>query len=200
MIIGENTIDGYPIKDLKPNSERKVNAICDICNKKLIIIWSNYTKSKNKRNKKFQNICRSCSCKITAKNRTNPPWNKGQLKEDRFRNIKPYLSPDGYKMIFNPNPKSRRGWGTYRKEHMIVMEEYLNRKLNKGEIIHHIDLNKTNNCLSNLYLTDSASHRHSHWSLQLKGKELIQKGLILFNRENGEYFFSDKMKEFIDGI
>ena len=41
---------------------------------------------------------------------------------------------------------------TYAREHRIVMENILGRKLKKWEVIHHIDEDKTNNDPNNLHL------------------------------------------------
>jgi len=44
-------------------------------------------------------------------------------------------------------------------EHRVVMEKYLGRKLNKGEIIHHIDHDIENNKIENLILCkDNMEH------------------------------------------
>ena len=42
------------------------------------------------------------------------------------------------------------------KEHILVMERHLGRKLKNGEIVHHIDHNRSNNKIENLILCDSA--------------------------------------------
>ncbi len=41
--------------------------------------------------------------------------------------------------------------------HRYIMEKHLRRKLKKGEVVHHIDENKTNNNISNLRLYKSHS-------------------------------------------
>ena len=37
-------------------------------------------------------------------------------------------------------------------EHKLIVEEFLNRRLDKENVIHHIDSNRTNNDISNLML------------------------------------------------
>jgi len=44
------------------------------------------------------------------------------------------------------------------KQHRLVMEGVLRRQLSVKDVIHHIDRCKTNNAISNLALTDNASH------------------------------------------
>lgn len=43
------------------------------------------------------------------------------------------------------------------REHRYIMEKYLNRKLSKKEYVHHIDFNKNNNDISNLYLFENGT-------------------------------------------
>ncbi len=67
------------------------------------------------------------------------------------------------------------------------MEQHLGRKLEKGEIVHHIDMNKVNNYLSNLYLfVDRNAHCLSHYSLEVCGYALLGKK-IWFNRDRKSY-------------
>lgn len=45
------------------------------------------------------------------------------------------------------------------QEHILAAEEMLGRSLAKGELVHHLDWNPTNNNPSNLYITDRATHQ-----------------------------------------
>jgi HNH endonuclease. len=46
--------------------------------------------------------------------------------------------------------------------HRVAMEKKLGRKLEKGEIVHHIDGNKLNNEASNLLVTTQSEHCKLH--------------------------------------
>jgi len=71
----------------------------------------------------------------------------------------------GYTMILNSEHPFASKSG-YVMEHRLIMEEYLGRYLNPDETIHHIDFNKSNNDINNLYLFESDSkHRDYHWFL-----------------------------------
>ena len=70
--------------------------------------------------------------------------------------------PDGYKFVYvKDHPRAKRRNGMY--EHILVMEQELGRFLFSGEVIHHIDGNKSNNNLENLMLFSSdGDHREFH--------------------------------------
>lgn len=48
------------------------------------------------------------------------------------------------------------------REHRVVAEACLGRKLEKGEIVHHIDGNKQNNHPKNLRVMNNSDHRKAH--------------------------------------
>jgi len=73
----------------------------------------------------------------------NPAWSGGRRQRS-----------DGYIEIWTPTG--------VRLEHQIIMEQQLGRPLVAGEVVHHIDENKTNNDPSNLRLTTQAEHIKEH--------------------------------------
>lgn len=64
-----------------------------------------------------------------------------------------------YKWVFCLTPYR---WG-YELEHRIVMEEYLGRKLEDDEIVHHIDEIKNHNLIENLELCLKSVHISYHF-------------------------------------
>lgn len=65
--------------------------------------------------------------------------------------------------------------GVYVKEHRLVMEKHLGRRLLKSEHIHHIDGNTLNNNVDNLLIMDRAEHVKMHMSDQKKRRLLSEK-------------------------
>lgn len=55
----------------------------------------------------------------------------------------------------------------YKLEHRIVVENFIGRKLKKNEIIHHINLNKTDNRIDNLMIFKS-NMEHSKFHAKIR--------------------------------
>ena len=85
-----------------------------------------------------------------------PNWNGGV----HMRN--------GYVEVYAPNHPSARA-RRYVYEHILVMENAIGRHLNKGEVVHHIDGNKTNNDISNLRLMTNSEHASLHTRMRNGG-------------------------------
>jgi len=103
--------------------------------------------------------CRSCAEKIK---------NKGN-KNGNYKKIGSWRIQGGYKYIkFADN--------YWRQEHIYKVEKYLNRKMKRSENIHHIDGNKLNNKLSNLYIFNNPG-LHLAFELLIKYKIITRKAL-----------------------
>ncbi len=191
---------------LKPHSEVCIESQCDECGKITTTTYSNYTRSQEKRNWTGKTFCRKCATRIAAKNRIGKPSPfKGVARADMRGKNHPswnggsYIDSSGYKMIHVKSGHADCGWGSYSKEHRVVMEQYLGRKLKKGETIHHIDGNKLNNNINNLALfnTDGEHHRLAHTSLQNIGYQLYIAGFIEFDNVNKQYMANLKLRELL---
>ena len=70
--------------------------------------------------------------------------------------------------------------------HRKIAEQKIGRKLIKGvEVVHHIDLNKTNNNPSNLQVLTKSEHSRTHQQLNKIAGQLIRAGVIVYR--DGEY-------------
>lgn len=91
----------------------------------------------------------------------NPNWKGGRIMHE------------GYVLIYCPqHPNANANRNVY--EHQLVMEKHLGRYLKKGEVVHHIDGNKSNNDISNLLLLTNSDHAKLHAILR-RSKKLMEK-------------------------
>ena len=202
MLISKYTLDGKEISLLKKCSEKKVLLKCDLCGKETQTTYQNYRISQQHIGNTGQTKCRACASSISGKlniikaQAAAPAANKLRTREKHpsWKGGK-YISNDGYIMInIKIGHNDTSGWSSYQKEHKVIIEQQLGRKLLKNEVIHHIDGIKTNNTISNLWLTDQKSHRKAHVSLRNLGFLLVQKHLIEFDSKNGHYILSKQLE------
>ena len=94
----------------------------------------------------------------------------------------------GYTFIktkVHPNRDQRN----YVRKHVKVMSDFIKRPIKKGEVIHHIDMDKANNNINNLYLCKGVKeHQLCHTSIYSIIKPLLNKKVIKF--EKGKYLLS----------
>ena len=124
-------------------------------------------------------ICKHCGRKAIARElcyRHYQSWKRygdalqseRNIEQRRANKVEPYIRENG------------------REVHKNIAEDMLGRKLERGEIVHHIDLDKRNNSKSNLYICkDRREHNRCHYSLEQVGAELLKRGIIRF--EDGKY-------------
>jgi len=112
---------------------------------------------------------RACSRKCAAK------LNMKIRKRHRLTN--------GYREIYHPDHNRKN---KYIREHLLVMSKAIGRDVKYPENVHHIDGDKLNNNLTNLFLCKNVSeHTTIHHSMELLVQELYKAGLVTF--KNGKY-------------
>jgi len=105
--------------------------------------------------------------KFNIKRRTRTEIQKGKFgKLSRGWKGGRRKNSNGYILLYNPNYYSADVNG-YIREHIYKIEQFLKTKLNKGEEVHHIDGNRSNNELSNLFIFKN-KQEHKHFELLLQ--------------------------------
>lgn len=110
--------------------------------------------------KKLNCVCEFCKISFFTKHKKRA---KFCSKKCFFTSIKKdFILKKGYKKILLPlhHRADKKG---YVFEHIVIMEQKLNRKIITPETIHHIDKNKKNNSIENLMLfKNNSDHLKYH--------------------------------------
>lgn len=123
--------------------------------------------------KTMYEMCDKLKCSISAVYRCEKRFNKFLKRPE----VTDAIRNDGYY-----NYKSA-------KNHRKIYEAYHKVKLLPREGVHHLDNDKMNNNIDNLFVAKSVSeHRRIHLSLEKIGFELYKKGIIGFDSEKREYY------------
>lgn len=77
------------------------------------------------------------------------------------------------------------------KNHRNVMESIVGRKLERNEIVHHIDGNRTNNDPSNLCLMTRSEHSALHRAELELIYGLLKKGIVGFDKDSKRYYITE---------
>lgn len=103
-------------------------------------------------NKRGHKYCSETCQHIAMRGEGHPLWNGGVTHDN------------GYVKVWTKEKVM--------KEHRLVMEKHLGRKLRSDEIIHHKDHNRSNNDISNLEIMTRSEHSRLHayekWERQKK--------------------------------
>ncbi len=136
---------------------------CGICN---TVFWVPPSRATEKR---FQKYC-SRKCRDVATSNLL----KGIFGEEArgFKHGK-FTSKRGYNHVLVSDIHGKKK-DRYPMEQKLIAEKVLGRKLNFGEVVHHIDCNKKNNKNSNLLICSRGYHSWLHWRMSEEyGKKVL---------------------------
>tara|TARA_Y100000310_G_C20432653_1_gene692225 strand:- start:63 stop:716 length:654 start_codon:yes stop_codon:yes gene_type:complete len=139
---------------------------------------------KNGDHKKRHTCTRKCQNVLTGATSWNPQYIERDDEGWFYDNYTGYIIRRYRPILGKPRIKEFY--------HRYVMEQHLGRKLLSIEHIHHIDMDKLNNDISNLWLCNHIDHLNSHHSTKILIKPLIEKGIIGFDNTKGKYYLERK--------
>ncbi len=93
--------------------------------------------------------------------RIGEKWEKRREREKWKRKYRIKTSDWYYAILYDWEHKSKDRGRV--KEHILIMEDLIGRRLEDGEVVHHIDWNKLNNLPSNLRLMTKEEHHKLHY-------------------------------------
>lgn len=128
--------------------------------------------------KRHPKVCQAISDGVTRRI-TGAPMEI--LREVDLNNITPYFS-NRYMNVFISNPvDGERGW--YMRQHVVIVEKLLDRKMTSEEDIHHINLDPCDNRIENLAILSRRDHIRLHKIL----KRIVKLSDIQEDIYNGIY-------------
>lgn len=83
--------------------------------------------------------------------------------------------PDGRTMVYSPDYKGPKVAGVYVLEYRLIAEKKIGRMLFKGEIVHHINGDKTDNRPENLEIMTQSQHMAEHHGQMLAARLVVKK-------------------------
>jgi hypothetical protein len=128
------------------------------------------------------------AAKREQRREANSNWRGGrvlQATKKRQRGERTSFGNGYYYILMPEHPNA--GSGGYVAEHVFVLTQHLGRSLAKGEMVHHINLNKHDNRLENLALTSAREHAVWHLQLEELAVTFMAEGRIAFDPTRGYY-------------
>ena len=170
-------------KFLKPMKCKLCILICDKCGKEFS--RKGHDLSPKRRNNKYKHFCKDCFSPAECTRLGHEVKRQNSIERIGEKTIDCY----GYVRVYVGQDHVGTGkHGNAVREHTLVMERHLGRLIEKSEVCHHIDGDKTNNKLSNLQLMTTAEHNACHAKNDRLVMELYKEGIVGYSRKDKRYF------------
>ena len=144
-----------------------------------------FTRNKNGKLRETEvHFCKGCfSFSLAQKETAKVLAKKAEERGEKFDR--------GYKEIYvgNNYPFRESKWV---REHILVIEEQIGKRIPKGMVVHHIDGDKRNNNLDNLLLCKVEEHNNCHAKIEQLVFELYKDGIVGFDKDSKKYFIKNK--------
>jgi len=77
------------------------------------------------------------------------------------------------------------------REHIVIIEREIGKRIPNGMVVHHIDGNKRNNKRDNLFLCTVSEHNNLHARIEGLVWALYKEGKVVFDKDTLEYSYVD---------
>lgn len=173
--------EGY--RKIERDKGRRISRLCVFCGKKFEMHSSDRIIHPNKRY--CSRECKDSHQKELYKGESNPAFGTKGPAHHRWNKTGRRIESTGYVKVRNEE-------GKWVNEHVLVVEKHLGRKLlttkrGQQEQVHHIDGDKANNALENLFVCSQQEHGLIEGQLKRLSFELVKKGIIKFDPKRGYY-------------
>lgn len=138
----------------------------------------------------YKHFCKKCKSKSSSVGHKNQKAKLdkliGEKKIDSVGYVVIRMSAD----VPYPGKRSGKNYA-YVREHTKIMQDHVGRRLEKDEVVHHIDGDKTNNSIENLDLCTKQQHNKCHATSEEIVFELYKRGLVGYDKRTKRYFLRD---------
>lgn len=180
----ESTINLKSGKSFKRKRNRKTYKLkCDNCDR--LFERTSESFSPKRANNNYEHFCGECGNPFGLATKS---YNKKNT--DKYGHLvgTKIIDSLGYTSIYVGNNYTYNTYGGRVREHLYVMQEHINRQLLKGEVVHHIDGDKSNNSIENLDLCTVQEHNNCHAKSEKIVFELFKKGIVGYNNITKLYY------------
>ena len=146
------------------------NLKCYICNKDCLQAWTSWKKGRKA----------TCSRKCMDRGMYH---DKQHLHDGKWWDK--YSNHKGYKAIKRKDPNTSKIMRSY--EHADNFEKEYSRKVKPGHQLHHNNMCKTDNRVSNLTECSPRKHQLLHATYNNICKDLMDMGIVGFDKDSGYY-------------
>jgi transcription elongation factor Elf1 len=155
---------------------------CDNCGK--IFDRDIHEISTKRRNNDFKHFCDECDAKSLGGKMAGKIRNK-KYEGEVGKTIK---SKGGYYEIYVKKTHQYRPEQNWVRQHIIVVENHIGRKLLENEVVHHIDGNKLNNDIGNLDVCSISEHNNCHAKAEQIVFQLYKEGKVGYDKIKKLYY------------
>jgi hypothetical protein len=114
----------------------------------------------------------------------------GEIRNKKYEGkIGKIIKPKGgYYEVYVRQTHSHRPEKNWVRQHIIVAENYIGRKLLENEVVHHIDGDKLNNNIENLDICSVSEHNNCHAKAEQIVFQLYKQGKVGYDKIKKLYY------------